>query len=59
MTDVAPSLVVQVVGYILLAGAIYGGIKADLRNMHAQIEVALKSATRAHERIDNHLEKQP
>lgn len=57
MEAVTPSLLIQAAGYVLLAGAIYGGIKADLRNLHHQVEAALKSATRAHERIDTHLEK--
>lgn len=54
-----PELAAQIIGYAMLAGAIYGGIKADLRAMHQQVQAALHSAARAHERIDNHLEKAP
>ncbi|MBY4945075.1 hypothetical protein K6V92_00355 [Cupriavidus respiraculi] len=34
---------------LISAGAVYGGIRADLRAMRASID-------RAHERMDNHLQ---
>lgn len=42
---------------VFIGGAVYGGIRADLRSLHEQVATALKSASRAHERIDTHLEK--
>ena len=39
------------------AGAIYGGIRADLRAMHERIKNAEESARAAHVRLDNHLER--
>lgn len=39
-----------VVAQLLAAGAIYGGIRADLKHLH-------DSTTRAHERIDYLLER--
>lgn len=38
---------------LLVAGAIYGGIRADLRNIKECAEAAKAAAGRAHERIDN------
>lgn len=47
----------QVVYALLAAGAVYGGIRADLRGMHERIKLAEESAKAAHERLDNHLER--
>jgi outer membrane murein-binding lipoprotein Lpp len=38
------------------AGAIYGGIRADMRNMKDGIKAAQESAGKAHTRLDNHLD---
>jgi len=40
---------------LLCAGGVYGGIRADLRNMKERIDNAERSVTRAHERIDDFL----
>ncbi len=37
---------------LLMAGAIYGGIRADLRNIKECAEAAKREAGKAHERID-------
>lgn len=50
-------LISQLLYALIGAGAVYGGIRADLRGMHERILTAEKSAGRAHERIDTHLEK--
>ena len=42
-------LLYQVLVGLGAAGAVYGGIRADLKNMKASVE-------RAHERLDNHIE---
>lgn len=46
----AASLVVNVVVIVATAGACYGAIRADLRHLR-------DSVTRAHERIDDHLQQ--
>lgn len=50
-----PELIYQLLAGLFLAGAVYGGIRADLRAMHQQIIAAEKSADKAHDRLDNHL----
>lgn len=52
-----PEMITQLVYALIGAGAVYGGIRADLRGMHERIVTAEKSASRAHERIDQHLDK--
>lgn len=47
----------QVVYALLGAGAVYGGIRADLKAMHGRIESAEKSAAQCHARLDSHLER--
>lgn len=46
----------QIVGSLFLAGAVYGGIRADIKALHAGVAEAKAAAMRAHERIDNHLD---
>lgn len=50
-------LILQIGGMLLTAGAIYGGIRAEIRGAHAKAEEAKKSADEAHLRLDRHLEK--
>ena len=45
----------KIVVLLLSAGAVYGGIRADLRNAHRRAEEAMREANRANERIDNHI----
>lgn len=52
-----PAWLQSVLVSVFSAGAIYGGIRADLRTLHEKVASAAKSASRAHERIDNHLEQ--
>jgi len=46
-------LIVQLVLYVLAAGAVYGGIRADLRHLHEKADQARESARRAHKRLDD------
>jgi outer membrane murein-binding lipoprotein Lpp len=46
----------QIVPMLVTAGAIYGGIRADMRNMKDGIKAAQESAGKAHTRLDNHLD---
>lgn len=52
-----PELLWQMVLAVGSAGAVYGGIRADLRAMHERITAAQKTAEKAHERLDNHIDK--
>jgi len=48
--------IVQLIEAAVVGGAVYGGIRADLRALHEKVSAAASSASRAHERIDQHLE---
>lgn len=52
-----PDFVYQLAIGLLFAGAVYGGIRSDLRSMKDQIKGVSDAARRAHERLDFHLEK--
>lgn len=42
----------QMVTGLILAGAVYGGIRSDLRAMHENLRRIEKMAERAHHRLD-------
>ncbi len=44
-------------GQLIVAAAIWGGIRADIRSIHSRIDHIEKSANDAHARLDNHLER--
>jgi hypothetical protein len=46
------SIAGTLVGQLVLAGAIYGGIRADLRNLKEQTARIQAESDRAHARID-------
>lgn len=47
------SIIVWIIGQIVVAAAIWGGIRADLRGLHERVKLAKESADKAHERIDS------
>ena len=47
-----PEWMLQAAGYVALAGAVYGGIRSDIKSIHEQVAEAKAAAARAHERID-------
>ena len=47
----------QVLYGLFLAGAVYGGIRADLKALHERVADLGRSVTRAHGRIDQHVDK--
>lgn len=53
----APDLMLQIVIALVSAGAVYGGIRADLRAMHERIKAAHDAAIEAHRRLDIHIDK--
>lgn len=44
------------IGQLITAAAVWGAIRADIRNMHVRIDDIKKAADDAHARIDRHLE---
>lgn len=51
------TILMWLAGQIIVGAAIWGGIRADIRSMHARLEHAEKSMTEAHTRIDRLLER--
>jgi hypothetical protein len=47
------SLLLQLVTILIAAGAVYGGIRSDLKSMHEAIARIERAAEKAHERIDS------
>jgi len=46
------SLLLQVVTILIAAGAVYGGIRGDLKAIHQNLQRIEKAADKAHDRID-------
>lgn len=44
-------------GQLVTAAAIWGGIRVEIRNLHAKIDGVQKGVDEAHQRIDRHLER--
>ena len=53
MSYSASEIVLFILGQLLVAAAIWGGIRVDIRNMHDKIKEATESVRYAHERIDS------
>lgn len=49
--------VIQLGSALLLAGSVYGGIRADLASLTAGVAEAKAIAIRANERLDSHLDR--
>jgi hypothetical protein len=47
-----PNILLWLAGQLLVGAAIWGGIRADIRGMHARLEHTEKNVTEAHSRID-------
>lgn len=48
-----PEWVFQVLGAVGMAGAVYGGIRADLKDIHHRLNILHDTANEAHKRIDS------
>ena len=46
-------LLLQVAGFLVAAGAVYGGIRNDLKRMHERQDRFERAIEKAHERIDD------
>lgn len=45
-------LAYQIISGLVLAGAVYGGIRSDIKSIHEHLQRVERSADQAHERID-------
>ena len=45
-------LYIWIAGQIVVAAAIWGGIRIDIKNIHSKIEHLYKGLERTHERVD-------
>lgn len=52
-----PDWLITLASQLAFAGALYGGIRADIRNLHGGLAEAKEAAKEAHQRIDNMLTK--
>lgn len=55
MIEVSPELV-QILGLFCGLGALYGGIRSDLKRLHEQSVVTMRMARSAKRRINSHLD---
>lgn len=46
------SLILQIVTVLVACGAVYGGIRSDLKTIHERIAQIERAAEKAHDRID-------
>ena len=52
-----PELIYQLLTALVLAGATYGGIRADIKAIHERLRDVKDIADEAHSRLDRHIEK--
>lgn len=52
-----PEFIAQMVLMVSTVGALYGGIRADLRTMHERIRANETSIEAARERMDKHIDR--
>lgn len=50
-------ILVWVAGQFITAAAIWGGIRADIKNLHSRVDGVEIAVRNAHIRLDNHLER--
>jgi len=53
----SPDLLLNICLTLVSAGAVYGGIRADIKAMHERINANAALIEAAHRRIDCHLDK--
>lgn len=51
------SVALWVLGQIVTAAAIYGGIRADIKNLHYRVDHAQKAADEVRSRLDSHIDR--
>ena len=55
--NLTPEFLMQMMAFLGTGAAIYGGIRADLRGMHARLNVAEGDIKAGRERMDSHIER--
>ena len=51
------SILLFLLGQVITGAAIWGAIRADIRNMHLRMDDIKRAADTAHARMDRHLEQ--
>lgn len=57
MPHLPPELIYQFLSFLAAAGAIYGGIRADLKNIVSRLSAAEQAIESGRVRMDNHIER--
>jgi len=57
MPPLPPELMYQILSFLVAAGAIYGGIRADLKGIHSRLGANEQAIEAARVRMDNHIER--
>lgn len=52
-----PEFIAQMVVMVSTVGAMYGGIRTDLKNMHQRIITNENNIEEARKRMDNHIDR--
>jgi len=52
-----PDFLYNIAAALIVGGALWGGIRADIKGMHESIAAAFSEAKRANDRIDNHIDR--
>lgn len=55
--QISMDYLIQGIGILAGCGAIYGGIRADLKSMHERIKLNEQGVSDAHRRLDAHIER--
>ncbi|MES2367191.1 MAG: hypothetical protein V4563_15040 [Pseudomonadota bacterium] len=50
-------LILQVILALVTGGAIYGGIRADLKGIHQRVTAQEAALSEAHKRLDRHIDR--
>ncbi len=53
MSWTGETIIMFIIGQIVVGAAIWGGIRAEIRNIHERVKAAAQRADYAHERIDS------
>ena len=57
MPSLPPESVYQFLSFLVAAGAIYGGIRADLKSIVSRLGAAEQAIESGRVRMDNHIER--